>query len=127
MNIIRIINSEKIPLIIAALIYVSTIGLVSPHILIFVMLLICLAQKRLINKAINKDKTSFEILLIIVFLSLFNEIIGVFAQHVGDVGVIEIIPYSVADAKQRDFDSSAAQTLNNLRSYTEICKQINDY
>lgn len=95
MNIIRIINSEKIPLIIAALIYVSTIGLVSPHILIFVMLLICLAQKRLINKAINKDKTSFEILLIIVFLSLFNEIIGVFAQHVGDVGVIEIIPYSV--------------------------------
>ncbi|SCX07344.1 hypothetical protein SAMN02910436_00529 [Ruminococcaceae bacterium P7] len=32
-----------------------------------------------------------------------------------------------ADAKQRDFDSSAAQTLNNLRSYTEICKQINDY
>ena len=30
-------------------------------------------------------------------------------------------------AKNRDFDKDSAQSLNNLKSYSEICKQIKDY
>ena len=31
------------------------------------------------------------------------------------------------DAKNRDFNKSEAQSVNNLKSYTEICEQIRDY
>ena len=41
------------------------------------------------------------------------------------------VDYSSQDeyeaAKSRDFDSSSAKTLNNLKSYTDICKEIKEY
>lgn len=92
-KIIKTAWTERTPLLLALLLFVASLGLVSSHAIIICMILICLNQRKYINDVINRKKSSYQIIGIIIVLSFLNEVAHVLINT--DVAILELIPYSI--------------------------------